>query len=233
MSLLAGPWENRPESSGLGGRTPATHPPDETLAAAASGQLDRPHRIVIAAHVESCAQCRSRQGELAAPGGALLTELAGEAPPAALWERIDAAVSKAAVEPLADRLDPALPLPAVVREELAGVPNPRWWSFFLKGGRMAVLFEDPVSGAQLCLGEMPGSRRFPRHLHLGFEQCTVLAGGYEDERGSFEAGDYAEYEPGSEHGPDTLDGDSCFILFRLEGKVRFRGWRGLLQRLAP
>jgi putative transcriptional regulator len=80
---------------------------------------------------------------------------------------------------------------------------------------------------------MPGGRRFPRHLHLGSEQATVLAGGYEDERGSFEAGDYVEYERGSEHGPDTLDGDPCWILFRLEGKVRFRGWRGLIQRLVP
>ena len=31
--------------------------------------------------------------------------------------------------------------------------------------------------------------------------------------------------------PHTLDGDSCWILFRLGGPVRFRGWRGALQRL--
>lgn len=94
-----------------------------------------------------------------------------------------------------------------------------------------MLLEDAHSKSLLCLGEMPGGRRFPRHEHLGFEQVTVLAGGYSDERGEFVAGDYAAYEPGSVHGPDTLDGDPCWTLFRLDGKVRFAGWRGRLQRI--
>ena len=55
--------------------------------------------------------------------------------------------------------------------------------------------------------------------------------GVADERGEFLAGDYAVYEPGSVHGPDTLDGDPCWTLFRLDGKVRFGGWRGALQRI--
>jgi putative transcriptional regulator len=78
---------------------------------------------------------------------------------------------------------------------------------------------------------MPGGKVFPRHEHRGFEHAVVLAGGYEDERGSFVAGDYAIYEPGSEHGPHTLDGDDCWILFRLGGPVRFHGWRGAIQRI--
>lgn len=206
------------------------HPAEETILAAVSGELDRPHRIVIEAHLEHCPECRGRQAELARAGGSFLTELPGAAPSPALWQRLEQAVQG---EPPADLTDPSWPLPAAVREELRGLPKPTWWSLLLKGGKIAVLLEDPVTKAQLCLGEMPGSKRFPRHEHLGFEQVTVLSGGYEDERGSFEAGDYAEYGPGSEHGPDTLDGDPCWTLFRLEGKVRFRGWRGLLQRLVP
>lgn len=228
MSLLTGPWDAVAPAAAAG-RPPAAHPSEETIAAAVSGQLDLPHRLVVSTHVELCRTCRELQAELASPGGVLLAGLAtGEAPPAALWNRIESALDAAPPE---DRLDPALPIPAAVRAELAGWPRPRWWAHLLNGGRMAVLLDDPATGTQLCLGEMPGGRRFPRHLHLGSEQATVLAGGYEDERGSFEAGDYVEYERGSEHGPDTLDGDPCWILFRLEGKVRFRGWRGLLQRL--
>ncbi|MGE0640023.1 MAG: cupin domain-containing protein [Thermoanaerobaculia bacterium] len=206
------------------------HPSEETILAAVSGGLDRPHRIVVEAHLEQCPTCRASQGELARAGGSFLTGIPPEAPPAALWERLESAVRSA---PPVDRTDPAWPLPESVRAELRGQPKPSWWSLLLNGGKVAVLLEDPATKALLCLGEMPGSRRFPRHEHLGFEQVTVLAGGYEDERGSFEAGDYAEYGPGSEHGPDTLDGDPCWTLFRLEGKVRFRGWRGLLQRLVP
>ncbi len=230
MSLINGPWESTaplPSS----GRQPAAHPSEETIAAAVCGQLDLPHRLVVMTHVELCSACRELQAELASPGGALLDGLATEeAPPASIWSRIESALD---ASPRAVDFEPALPIPPAVRLELVVQPRPRWWAHLLNGGRMAVLLDDPATGTQLCIGELPGGRRFPRHLHLGSEQATVLAGGYEDERGSFEAGDYVEYEPGSEHGPDTLDGDPCWILFRLQGKVRFRGWRGLIQRLVP
>lgn len=205
-----------------------THPPDEALLDLAASQLDRPHQLVLEAHLEPCAACRQRVGELAAPGGWWLEQLPAAAPPAALWERLERRI----VAPVpADPFAPDLPLPRCLRQELAGQPKPRWWSLLLNGGRVTVLLEDAVSKSLLCLGEMPGGRRFPRHEHLGFEQVTVLAGGYADERGEFVAGDYQSYEPGTVHGPDTLDGDPCWTLFRLDGKVRFAGWRGTLQRI--
>lgn len=205
-----------------------THPHDETLMDLASAQLDRPHRLVLEAHLELCADCRQRVEGLAAPGGWWIEQLPAEAPSRALWERLEHRIGEA---PPADPFAPQLPLPAGLRQELAGLAKPRWWPFFLNGGRVTVLLQDPVTKSRLCLGEMPGGRRFPRHEHFGFEHATVLAGGYSDERGEFVAGDYQCYEPGSEHGPDTLDGDPCWTLFRLEGKVRFQGWRGVVQRL--
>ena len=205
-----------------------THPQDETLLDFAASQLDRPHRLVLEAHLEHCAICRQRVGELAAPGGWWLEQLSPEAPSRELWEKLEQRVAAAAP---ADLFAGELPLPMSLRQELAGQPPQRWWSMFLNGGRVTVLLEDAVSKSLLCLGEMPGGRRFPRHEHLGFEQVTVLAGGFADERGELVAGDYAAYEPGSVHGPDTLDGDPCWTLFRLGGKVRFLGWRGALQRI--
>lgn len=205
-----------------------THPPEETLLDLAASQLDRPHQLVLEAHLEHCTACRQGVGELAAPGGWWLAQLPSEAPSRELWQKLEREVgAPAPVDPFAAHL----PLPLALRQEFAGQPRPRWWSLGLNGGRVAVLFEDAVSKSLLCLGEMPGGRRFPRHEHLGFEQVTVLAGGYTDERGEFAAGDYAVYAPGSSHGPDTLDGDPCWTLFRLDGKVRFAGWRGALQRV--
>ena len=204
------------------------HPQDESLLDLAASQLDRPHQLVLEAHLEHCGACRQRVDELAAPGGWWLEQLPSDAPSRDLWERL----ARAVAAPLpTDPFAPHLPLPASLRQELAGARRPRWWSVGLNGGRVTVLLEDAVSKSLLCLGEMPGGRRFPRHEHLGFEQATVLAGGYTDERGESFAGDYVVYEPGSVHGPDTLDGDPCWTLFRLDGKVRFAGWRGVLQRI--
>jgi len=213
------------------------HPPSESLVAHASGHLDPALRVVVEAHLDLCPACRAELASLSAPGGWLLAAASGVSArggagrPAAdpLWEKLEARLGEAS-EPVA--IPASVPLPPSARLELPpGGPRLRWWSPALRGARIAILQEDRATGASLALAHMPGGRVFPRHAHTGFEHAVVLAGGYEDERGSFTAGDFAIYEPGSEHGPHTLDGDDCWILFRLGGPVRFAGWRGALQRL--
>lgn len=205
------------------------HPDSETLLDHAGGQLDLPMRVLVEAHLDQCASCRDEVAGMAAPGGRLVASIAAPAAaPEALWQRLEAQLG-AATAP--DRLGADVPLPLAARRELPAGTRPRWWRLLLGGAKMARLATDPATGAHLAIGRMPGGLVFPRHEHVGFEHAVVLTGGYDDERGEFLAGDYAVYEPGSEHGPHTLDGDSCWILFRLGGPVRFRGWRGALQRL--
>jgi len=205
------------------------HPPTETLVAHVSGHLDAALRVVVEAHLDLCPSCRGELAALAEPGGRFLAE-APEVPPSeSLWARLASRIEAPAP---ADPIPPSVPLPPAARAELPEAwSRLRWRRPFLRGARLAVLAADPATGVSLALAHMPGGRVFPRHEHRGFEHAVVLAGGYEDERGSFVAGDFAIYEPGSEHGPHTLDGDDCWILFRLEGTVRFRGWRGALQSL--
>jgi putative transcriptional regulator len=205
------------------------HPDSDTLLEHAGGQLDLPMRVVLESHFALCPSCREEAARLALPGGRLLAATpAEEAPSPALWGRLEAAI---AAPSAADAIDAAIPLPAAARRELPEGTRPRWWSWFLGGARFGHLATDPGTGAHLALGRMPAGLVFPRHEHLGFEHAVVLEGGYEDERGEFLAGDFTVYEPGSEHGPHTLDGDDCWILFRLEGTVRFRGWRRVFHLL--
>jgi anti-sigma factor ChrR (cupin superfamily) len=96
---------------------------------------------------------------------------------------------------------------------------------------MAVLARDPAAHSVLLIGHMPPRRSFPRHLHLGPEDVAVLTGGYEDDQGHYEAGEYTTYEPGTIHEPATEAGAPCWSLTRLEKPNRFFGWRGLLVRL--
>jgi putative transcriptional regulator len=207
------------------------HLPNETLVEHASGQHDLAARVLVEAHLDLCPACRDEHAELALPGGRLLAETAPALPPHELWTKIEAGLPPAGD----DGLPAELPLPLAARAELALRPAAegglRWWRLGLGGARMTQLAHDASTGVRLLVGHMPPGLRFPRHVHLGLEQVVVLSGGYDDERGEFVAGDYGVYEPGSEHGPETLDGDDCWILFRLDGPVRFRGWRGLLQRL--
>lgn len=206
------------------------HPPSETLVAHASGHLDPALRVVVEAHLDLCPTCRAELAAMSAPGGWMLAASAGaERVPDPLWEQLAARLGEASA-PAA--VPASVPLPIAARLELpAGGARLRWWSPMLRGARIAILQEDSATGSSLAIAHMPGGRAFPRHAHTGFEHAVVLAGGYEDERGSFTAGDFAIYEPGSQHGPHTLDGEDCWILFRLGGPVRFAGWRGAAQRL--
>ncbi len=206
------------------------HPPSESLVAHASGHLDPALRVVVEAHLDLCPACRAEMAAMSAAGGWMLSGASGaKRAPDPLWERLEARLGEASMPA---SVPPSVPLPPSARLELPpGGRRLRWFSPLLRGARIAILSEDPATGASLALAHMPGGLVFPRHAHTGFEHAVVLAGGYEDERGSFTAGDFAIYEPGSQHGPHTLDGDDCWILFRLGGPVRFAGWRGVVQRL--
>jgi len=207
------------------------HPEPETLLDHVGGELDLPMRVLVESHLDHCPSCRDEAARLAEPGGRLLESVdpaAAAPPPAELWNRLETAISAPGPR---DRFPSEIPLPAAARQELAADLKPRWWRWGLGGARMALLATDAASGGHLAVGRMPGGMKFPRHTHQGWEHAVVLSGGYDDERGEFLAGDWAAYEPGSEHGPDTLDGDDCWILFRVDAPVRFHGWRGRLQRL--
>ncbi len=208
------------------------HPPVESLLAHASGELDPLMRVILEAHLDLCPACRGELATLVEPGGWLLRSTAAPAggAPADLWQRLEARINDADTDAVADAVPQFVPLPLAARRELPPGGRVHWWRPLLRGARIALLGADPATGARLAVAHMPGGKRFPRHEHLGFEHAVVLSGGYEDERGEFLAGDYAVYAPGSEHGPQTLDGDDCWILFRLGGPVRFHGWRGALQR---
>ncbi|HZF08045.1 MAG TPA: cupin domain-containing protein [Thermoanaerobaculia bacterium] len=208
------------------------HPSEETLLALASGEADLPLRATVEGHLASCPSCRTTLGELTAAGGALLRGLAPAPPPDHLWQQVLARVTPGK-PPAASALDPlaALPLPEETRRELPPLCSLRWRSAWTPKARYALLARERATGSLLLVGHMPPGRYFPRHQHPGREDVLVLAGGYEDERGRYEAGEYAVYEPGSQHRPATEPGEECWILFRLEAPIRFLGWRGGLQRL--
>jgi len=210
------------------------HPSEETLLALASGEADLPLRATVEGHLASCPACRATLGELTTAGGALLRGLVPASPPDHLWQQVLCRVTpgdgergeRPARDPLAD-----LPLPAETRRELPPLAGLRWKSAWAPKARYALLARERATGSLLFIGHMPPGRHFPRHRHPGREDVLVLAGGYEDERGRYEVGEYAVYEPGSEHRPATEPGEECWILFRLEAPIRFLGWRGGLQRL--
>lgn len=210
---------------------PARHPDEDVLVDFATGQLDPAQRVLLEAHLAHCPSCTESVASLTDLGARALAAAGAPAPPRGVWERLSARLGEVAADPLA-----GLPVPAAARQELPPLDGPpRWAKLPFTGGRMTRLWSAaaraPVDRADLLLLSFPPGRRFPRHLHLGGEEVVVLAGGYRDDLGVFEPGDFAIYPAGSEHGPTTEEEGPCWILTRIVGGVRFFGWRGLLQRL--
>lgn len=210
------------------------HPPEETLLGFSTGHADLAQRVLAEAHLAACAACRQTVAEMAAPGGRLLASLPARSPSAGLWERISAGLSTPpGAGALAGSQSPAdlLPLPAAARAELPILRPLRWRSAWKGSSQFALVHANPHDRGFLVAARAPRQSGFPAHEHLGPEDGVVLAGGYDDEFGSFEVGDYAVYEAGSRHRPETDRQEGCVILVRLELPNRFLGWRGLAQRL--
>lgn len=208
------------------------HPPEETLLAVATGQADLPYRVMVEGHLDTCASCRATAGQMSAVGGTLLESLdVPEIPTGHLWERLRRQIETLPRSPVPDPVLAGLPLPEGARRELPPLRPLRWHWPLVRGARYAVLCRDRFTGSFLILAHMAPRRVFARHVHLGPEDVLVLAGGYEDQRGIWEAGGYAAYAPGTEHRPRTEPDEECWTLTRLERPNLFLGWRGLAQRL--
>ena len=104
----------------------------------------------------------------------------------------------------------------------------RWIKRGLGGGRVAILQEDPSTGASLSLACLPGGRSTPVHNHLGLECALVLCGALQDGPAHLHAGDWIAHLPGHLHGPAADPGEECWALIALERPIQFTGWRGAL-----
>jgi putative transcriptional regulator len=209
------------------------HPQEELLAAFASGDADLPRRVVLEGHFEACAECRATLAELSTPGGVLLQALAGDPPPPALWDRIQARIGKPATRAHRGDVDgEGLPLPPAVRRELADERMlPLSWRRLGRGVRYAPLAVDPVTRASLLVVRSQPGCWLPEHVHEAEEELFVAAGGFTDTQGRHKAGGFASYPAGSIHHPLTDADGECWCLVRLEKPNRLLGWRGWLQRL--
>jgi putative transcriptional regulator len=209
-----------------------SHPSQDLLLSFASGGADLPHRVMLEAHLAGCAACCAAVSEAAALGATLLRGVPEEAPPAALWESLRAKLDEPGIcGPAPAPHLAGLPLPPAALAELPAVRPLRWRWGLAPGARYAVLARDLGTRSVLLVGHIPPRRSFPRHLHVGPEDVAVLTGGYEDEMGHYEAGQYTAYEPGTVHEPLIEPGATCWTLTRLEKPNQLFGWQGWLQRL--
>ena len=197
--------------------SPQHHPADDVLTAYAAGALEPGFGLVVGAHLEACAHCRSRVAAFEATSGAALADL----PESEIARDALAKVMARLDEPPATRAIDTRPL--IERLPL----KPKRW---VAPGVWVAAVETPhaADNRVYILSVAPGMPT-ARHKHTGAEFCTVLKGAYRDEVGRFAAGDFAAAYGEFNHQP-VVDGDeACVCLFATEGRLKPQG---LLGRIA-
>lgn len=194
--------------------SPHHHPADDILTAYAAGALEPGFGLVVGAHLETCAHCRTRVASFEAASGAALNDLpeADIAPDALakVMARLNEAPTPIAIDarPLVERL----PL------------KPKRW--VAPGVWVAAVHTPHARDNRVYILSVAPGMPTARHEHTGAEFCTVLKGAYHDEVGRFAAGDFAAAYGAFNHQP-VVDGDeACVCLFATEGRLKPQGVLG-------
>lgn len=206
---------------------PTHHPSEDHWLEYAAGQLDPATRTLLDAHLAFCEACRSTASQASEAGARMLAAARLDPAPQCLLAGIMARLKA----PEAPRVNgQALPLPKAIWPLLQDLSRASWREALTPGFRFLQVIQD--GGPPLSLLHMVAGCPFPRHGHTGLERSVVLTGGLRDEQGILEAGDFEEVTTDHVHTPVALADEDCWLLASLDGDIRFKGWRGVLQRLA-
>ena len=203
------------------------HPDVATLIGFASGALGEALSVVVASHIDVCADCRSEVRRMNRIGGAVM-ESAGSEPLSAA-ARPDVLIAgradPVAPHPLVPAI-PGLPLPLaqILRRPLADVA----WKTLAPGAKHFPLPLAAGAAGYLMLLKVAAGRSVPEHGHGGSELTLVLEGAYRDEHGLYRVGDIEDMDGEREHHPVVVGEEPCICLVASDSKATFKTWTGRL-----
>ncbi|MGB2931112.1 MAG: ChrR family anti-sigma-E factor [Methyloceanibacter sp.] len=206
----------------------AHHPDRATLMSYAAGSLDEAFATVVATHLASCAECRSRLRETEEIGGNLLEAIDAVPLDAAAFERAMRRLNEPVEQTLVEfeQRKPSLsrPLARLVGGGLDDVA----WKTVAPGVAMHRLPTSKAARGSLRLLKIAPGKKIPEHGHGGTEITLVLTGSYRDAFGRFGPGDVADLDENVEHQPMVDSSEPCICLVATEAPTRFKSVFGRL-----
>ncbi|KGE03139.1 ChrR family anti-sigma-E factor [Pseudohaliea rubra] len=200
------------------------HPQLELLTEYAAGCLSLAQSSCIAAHLNYCGECQR---------GVIQLQNIG----AALFEVQDPAVAgDALLDRVLKRLDEAAPLcysrprrsegatPALLQRLMTGDFSDLPWRKVTEALRISYLRTgDP--NYEFALYHIKAGGEIPDHDHHGSEMTLVLEGGFSDDRGTYNTGDFIYRRANEQHAPRALPDQDCLCLAVLDAPLKFTSWK--------
>lgn len=216
------------------------HPSEQMLADFTNGSLTTGKNVVIAAHIELCAQCRERRLQLEAEAANSWQQEADQQREAA--QRDFSPLLKAITSKLEEASQREVPVdePELLNEIhlLEGsVTLPRILAKAAGEGLVWKKLAGGINQADITLDDQtqceflymkPGSQ-VPVHKHRGNEITLVLDGSFSDEMGHYRAADFVLRDHTHQHQPVSEEGCLCFAV--QDSPLMFT--RGLARLLNP
>jgi putative transcriptional regulator len=209
------------------------HVDDELLVAFAAGDLPEAVALFVGSHAALCETCRSTILRWEDVGGEMFVGLEPVALDvsalASTLDRLDEPRPRSAEGPLRSaprpRASDLLPLP-LLEYARGSIDNLRWRRI-LPGVLQADL---PVfyEGIPVRINRLSSFVRIPLHTHRAPEYTLILAGGFQDEHGTFERGDVLVYDAQDRHSQRVLPGGPCLCLVVNSDRLVPLTWLGRL-----
>lgn len=196
------------------------HPNYELLAAYAEGQLDSAHGLAISAHLEICPHCRDVVHEVEAELGAKLHQQAAVS--VALddvnWQTMFDSIVSLPSQSLSGTSVKTTPVMVQINGKQIAIPKvlgrlvkpeQAWRSY---GGKVFSLPLQSEDNVHMNLMYIRQGVSIPQHTHKGTESTLVLHGGFTDENGHYDVGDFIQHDGQIHHSPSTTQDQDCLCL---------------------
>ena len=191
------------------------HPNQHMLQAYVEGSLDAVDGFTVATHLESCPTCKKQVQELESRYGEALMSL-----DAFDDNNFDDMLNDILQTELAPESARPIRKPTSIEVNGKTFQLPlslsrfrdklgEWKSY---GGKVYSAPIDIGDSVRVNLMYISEDVKIPQHTHKGVESTLILHGGFSDEDGHYEAGDYLVKDASIKHSPYTQKGEDCLCL---------------------
>ena len=195
------------------------HPDNEVLLEFSAGTVSSHFALCVSVHLKYCKQCRETVARMQAVGGVLFEELPSTPVSDGLFDRILDRVEHYGDRQVESEAEPLSLLKGWLPD---GLKNLSWRKQWFKLSE--VVLEVPKSGNwRLALQRISAGGIAPLHGHHGREVTVVLQGGFSDESGVYNEGDFIICDGENKHRPQAFRNEDCICLTFLEAPVSLEG----------
>lgn len=191
------------------------HPELSLLEAYAKGNIDACHGVALATHLELCPHCRQVVHRFEEQQGKQMMSESIDSQCHELDGILAAITDIEPAEPLVtfdvsttiNINGKELAIPRALRRLIPS--NAKWRNFGGKVYSLALHSEDTMRMSLMYINQ---GVSVPQHTHKGTESTLVLHGGFSDEDGHYEVGDFIQRDASICHAPQTEADQDCLCL---------------------